>query len=146
MRTFLAMSLAAAFALPVSGAVIPKQNKGNDVTVAVSYKGKGPVDATHEVWVFLFDTPAIGQGVRPLSVQTIKKSGESSTFRNVAQDPVYIAVAYDEKGDYDGNVAPPPSGAPIAYYSLDGKPVASPVKTAGGAKIAVSFSDAVRMQ
>ena len=146
MRTLLAMSLAAAFAFPVSGAVILKQNKGNDVTVAVTYKGKGPVDATHEIWVFLFETSAIGQGVRPLAVQSIKKSGDVATFSKVTQDPVYVAVAYDEKGNYDGNTAPPPPGTPIAYYIVDGKTVASPVKTAGGAKIKVSFSDGVRMK
>ncbi len=146
MRTLVAMSLAAAFTLPVSGAVIPKQNKGNDLTVAVTYKGKGPVDATHEIWVFLFDTAAIGQGVRPLSAQTIKKSGDAATFKNVTQDPVYVAVVYDEKGDYDGNSAPPPAGTPIAYYNVEGKPVASPIKTAGGAKIRMSFSDSLRMQ
>jgi hypothetical protein len=146
MRTLLALSLAAAVALPVSGAVIPKQNKGNDVSVTVSYTGKGPVDTTHEIWVFLFDTAAIGQGVRPLAVQTIKKSGETTTFKNVTQDPVYVAAVYDEKGNYDGNTAPPPSGTPIAYYNVEKKPVASPVKTAGGAKIKVSFSDALRMQ
>jgi hypothetical protein len=146
MRTLLAITLAAAFALPVSGAVIPKQGKSNNVSVAVTYAGKGAVDATHEVWVFLFDTPAIGQGVRPLSVMTIKKSGETATFRNVTQDPVYVAVAYDCKGDYDGNLAPPPAGTPIAYYIVDGKPTASPIKTTGGAAIKLTFSDRTRMQ
>lgn len=146
MRTLVAISLAAAFTLPVSGAIIPKQAKGNDVTVAVTYKGKGPVDATHEIWVFLFDTAAIGQGVRPFSVATIKKSGDAATFKNITQDPVYVAVAYDEQGDYDGNTAPPPTGTPIAYYNVEGKPVASPVKTAGGATIRVSFSDSFRMR
>jgi hypothetical protein len=146
MRTLLAITLAAAFALPVSGAVIPKQSKGNIVSVAVTYAGKGAVDATREIWVFLFDTPAIGQGVRPLSVTTIKKSGETATFRNVTQDPVYVAVAYDDKGAYDGNLAPPPPGMPIAYYIVDGKPTASPIKTTGGATIKLTFSDRTRMQ
>lgn len=144
------MLLAAAFAasvtLPISGAVIPRQPKGHEVSVAAAYTGKGAVDATHEIWVFLFATPNIGQGVRPLAVHTVKKSGDAVTFRNVTQDPVYVAVAYDEKGDYDGNTAPPPSGAPIAYYTVDGKRVAAPVKTAGSAKVKLTFSDALRMQ
>jgi hypothetical protein len=129
---------------PAAGAVIPIQPRGREVSVTVTYTGKGPVDATHEIWVFMFDTPNIGQGVRPLSVVRIKKSGDVATFRNVKQESVYVAV--DEKGDYDGNLAPPPAGTPIAYYTVDGKPIATPVKTAGGAKITLTFSDAIRMQ
>src|SRR5262245_8875962 len=98
MRTVLAVALAVGITAPLSGAVILKQSKANEISVAVAYTGKGAVDSTHEIWVFLFDTPSIGQGVRPLVVQTIKKSGDATVFRNVTHDPVYIAVAYDEKG------------------------------------------------
>jgi len=130
----------------VSAAVIPAQMKGSDVSVTVTYTGKGPVDATHEIWVFLFDTPSIGAGARPLSAQTITKSGGAAVFKAVTTDPVYIAVAYDEKGDYDGNAGPPPNGTPIAMYGADAKGVAGPLKTAGGAKVKLSFNDARRMQ
>ena len=78
--------------------------------------------------------------------QTIKKSGEATVFKGVMQDPVYVAVAYDEKGDYDGNAAPPPPGTPVLTYSVDGKGTSAPVKTAGGVKIKLSFSVAQRMQ
>jgi len=145
MRTVLILALVAGITAPMSGAVILKQPKANEVAVTVAYSGKGAVDTTHEIWVFLFDTPNIGQGVRPLAVQTIKKSGDATTFRNVTHDPVYVAVAYDDKGDYDGNLAPPPTGTPIAYYTVASKPTAAPVKTAAGAKINLTFSDTLRM-
>lgn len=145
MRTVLALALAVGITAPISGAVILKQPKTNEVSVTVAFSGKGAVDATHEIWVFLFDTPNIGQGVRPLAVQTIKKSGETTIFRNVIQDPVYVSVAYDDKGDYDGNLAPPPKGTPIAYYTVGSKATAAPVKTAASAKIMLTFNDATRM-
>jgi hypothetical protein len=128
-----------------SGAVIPYQAKSADVSVTVAYTGKAPVDDTHEIWVFLFDSPAISKGATPILVQAIKKSGGVATFKGVAVDPVYVAVAYDEKGDYDGNAGPPPTGAPISIYSTDGKGTPAPVKTAGGAKVKLSFNDSRRM-
>jgi hypothetical protein len=118
--------------------------KGGEVLVTVTYTGKGPVDATHEIWVFLFDsTPA--RGVTPLMTQTLRKSGDTAVFKGVTHDPAYVAVAYDHAGDYDGTAGPPPVGTPIAYYSTDGKN-AAPLKTAGGAKIKISFNETRRMQ
>jgi hypothetical protein len=145
MRKLLALAmLVAGFTSATSAAVIPFQMKGGEVSVTVSYTGKGPVDATHEIWVFLFDS-APSRHVRPLMIQTIKKSGDTAVFKGVTHDPSYVAVAYDEVGDYDGSAAPPPAGTPIAYYSSDGK-TASPLKTAGGAKIKISFNETRRMQ
>ena len=35
------------------------------VKVTVHYKGKGKVDASHKIWVWVFDTPNIGPGAMP---------------------------------------------------------------------------------
>jgi hypothetical protein len=145
MRKLLAVAiLVTGVTSSTSAAVIPFQMKGGQVDVTVAYTGKGPVDATHEIWVFLFDT-APARHAKPLMTQTIKRSGDTAVFKGVTQDPSYVAVAYDEVGDYDGTAAPPPIGTPIAYYSTDGK-TASPLKTAGGAKIKISFNDTRRVQ
>jgi hypothetical protein len=147
MRTLLGTSvLVTALIAPSSAAVLPAQMKGSDVSVTVAYTGKGAVDATHAIWVFLFDTPNIAAGARPIIAQAVTKSGGATVFKGITQDPVYVAVAYDDKGGYDGNAGPPPAGTPIAFYSVDGKGTTAPVKTAGGAKIKLTFSDARRMQ
>jgi hypothetical protein len=75
----------------------------------------------------------------------VRRGGAPATFKNVATDPVHIAVANDEKGDYDGNAGPPPPGTPIAMYSTDGKAV-SPVKPGKAGKVKVSFDESRRMR
>jgi uncharacterized protein (DUF2141 family) len=121
----------------------PMAQAAGDVAVTVTYKGKGKVDATHEVWVFLFETPDLGDSARPIANQTVTKNGGTATFTKVAVEPVYIAVVYDEKGDYDGNLGPPPAGSPIGIYSTDGKTLA-PVKPGAGAKVKLTFDDTRR--
>jgi hypothetical protein len=118
--------------------------RAGDLTVTASYTGKGAVDETHEIWVFLFDSPQVTAASKPITSMTIKKSGGSATFKNVAQDTVYVLLAYDVKGDYDGTAGPPPPGTPIGSYSTDGK-APSPVKPAAGAKVKATFDDSRRM-
>jgi hypothetical protein len=118
--------------------------RAGDLTVTASYSGKGNVDATHEIWVFLFDTPNVNSGSQPVATQALTKNGGVATFKNVAQDTVYILMAYDDKGTYDGNAGPPPAGTPVGMYTKDGK-VPAPVKPGPGAKIKTAFDDSRRM-
>ena len=142
MRKILITSLTAiAVAAVVSAA--PALRAG-DVNVTVTYKGKGPVDDTHEIWVFLFDTPTVDAQSQPVMTATVKKSGGTATFKNVTQDTVYVRMAYDEKGTYDGLTGPPPPGTPIGMYSIDGK-TAAPIKPGRAAKVKVTFDDSRRM-
>ena len=112
-----------------------------DVVVTVTYTGKGKVDDTHEILVFLFDQPTPTEGSIPLAVQTTTKSGGTVTFKDVAINPVYVVMVYDEQANYAGD-APPPPGAPIGSYQKDGKPIA--VTPGPDAKIKVSFDDSIR--
>jgi len=144
MRNLMALMIAvAALGASAAGAVVP-QAKPADLSVTVSYTGKGTVDEGHPIWVFLFDSPQIGAGSVPIMRQSVKKSGAAATFKAVTADPVYIAVAYDEKGGYDGDSGPPPSGAPVSIYSTDGKGTPAPVKPTD--KVKLSFDDSRRMQ
>ena len=120
-----------------------KPAASGDVSVTVTYTGKAKVDDTHEIWVFLFADPNIGAGSQPLTVQAVKKSGGTATFKGVKQDPVYVAVAFDEKGDYDGTAGPPPPGTPIALHGKDG--VTTAVKPGPTGKVKISFDDSRRM-
>jgi len=124
-----------------SAAVLPRFAPAGDIVVTVTYTGKGKVDDTHEILVFLFDHPTPVAASEPLAKQVTTKSGGTVTFKDVAQDPVYVTVVYDEAANYDGN-SPPPVGAPISSYQKDGKPI--PVKPGPTAKIKVSFDDSRR--
>ena len=116
--------------------------QGADLTVTVSYTGKGPVDEKNDVLVFLFDHPEPTGDSRPLAVQAVTKNGGVATFKGVTTPTVYVIAVYDEKANYDGKSGPPPAGSPIATYSKGGKPV--PVEPAKTPKVAFKFGDANR--
>jgi len=120
----------------------------NNVSVTVNYTGKGTVDPGHAILVFLFSDPNIGAQSTPLgSPQIIEKNGGTATFKDVSASPVYIAVVYNEKGDYTGVGGPPPVGTPVALYSKDPKDPSSPaLAVTPGPKttVKVAFSDARR--
>ena len=129
---------------------VPKQQQmltaANDVKVTVKYTGKGMVDATHRVFVWLFTTPDIGPGSIPIDEQSLEKNGTAVTFKNVSANPVYIAIAYDEKGGFSGG-GPPPVGSPVTFYGAKGpqdKP--APVVPGPKAVVVVTLTDVQRMQ
>jgi hypothetical protein len=118
--------------------------ESGQLKVTVDYKGSGSVDATHEIFVWVFDNPNIGADSVPIANDVLTTNGGTLTFSGLPKE-VYLAAAYDEKGDYDGTSGPPPTGTPITIYGDMG--VAKAVVT-GGADTAVSvtFDDTVRMQ
>ena len=136
--TVAAILLTAAFTQPLAA-----RDTAGTVKVTVNYKGKGNVDASHKLWVFLFDTPNIGPGSMPIDMTSIERNGAEAVFQNVAGDKVYIAVAFDESGSMMGD-APPPTGSPVGILAgPDGAPSAV---TPGDAKGAVlNFDDTIRM-
>ena len=119
------------------------QTQTGEITVAATYKGKGTVDATHEILVFLFDHPDPTADSMPMSMQSITKNGGSVTFKGLSTTtPVYIIMVYDEKANYDGQSGPPPEGHPIGSYNKAGKPIA--VTPGANVKIAASFDESRR--
>lgn len=138
--------LAAAAAQPnsaVNAAPLAAHVTAGTVTVTVTYQGKGKVDASHKLWVWLFDSPNIGAGSMPLDQIAIDTNGADAVFENVAGDKVYIAVAFDEQGAMMGD-APPPSGTPIGVLmGADGAP--SGVTPGGKTPVLVTFDDSQRM-
>src|SRR5262245_55383941 len=82
------------------------------VKVTLHYKGKGKVDASHKLWVWIFDTPNIGPGAAPIDQASIDKNDSEVVFDGVAPSTVWIAVAFDEQGVMAGD-GPPPTGSPI---------------------------------
>jgi hypothetical protein len=113
------------------------------VKITVTYKGKGTVDTSHKIWVWLFDTPNIGPGSMPIDQVALDKNGTDAVFENVAGDKVYVAVAFDEKGVMAGD-GPPPTGTPIGILmGPDGAP--GGVTPGGKDPVALNFDDTIRM-
>ena len=61
-------------------------------------------------------------------------------FKEVSATPVYIFVAFDSKGGYDGRSSAPPAGIPTSLYGKAAKGPAVAVK-AGGPAVKVTFDD-----
>jgi hypothetical protein len=113
------------------------------VKVTIHYTGKGRVDASHKLWVWVFDSPNIGPGSMPLDQISIDKNDTDAVFQGVGIDKVYIAAAFDESGSMMGD-APPPTGTPIGILSGDN---GAPIPVTSGAKdaVALTFNDNFRM-
>ena len=86
----------------------------------MTYKGKGTVDSSHKLWVYLFDSPNIGAGTMPIGQLALEKNGTDAVFDSVAGDKVYVAVAFDESGAMMGD-GPPPTGSPIGILMGPGR-------------------------
>ena len=113
------------------------------LAVTVQYKGAGTVDKTHQIFVWVFDTPDINENSVPITVDQATSNDATLSFSGLPKT-VYLAAAYNEKGTYDGTQGPPPSGTPVTIYGGMGTAIGVPT---GGdeAKVTVSFDDSVRM-
>jgi len=110
-----------------------------DLPVTVTYKGKGAVDGTHKLFVWLFDNPDITSNSRPVSSLSATKNGETLMFKNVTTSPVYVFAVYDTTGNYDGVSGPPPAGVPSSPYRASAKGAPAPVTP--GTSIRFTFDD-----
>jgi hypothetical protein len=131
---------------PSARAEQTKPAADSSVNVTVKYTGKGTVDAKHRLWVWLFDTPKIDVGAIPIAEMSIDKNGGTAAFTSVGAAQVYVAIAYDEGGGFQGQ-APPPPGSPIALYGAKG-PDDPPMAVTPGpkGKVNVVLTDAQRFK
>ena len=127
----------------VTAAPIEARVAAGTVTVRVNYKGKGTVDGSHRVWIWLFGSPDIGPNSMPIAELSVTKNGEVAIFEGVGAEKVWIAAAYDEKGEMFGQ-APPPSGTPVGVFlGADGAPAG--VTTGAKSATVLMFDDSFRM-
>ena len=112
------------------------------VKITVHYTGKGTVDASHKLWVWLFDNPNIGAGSVPIDQTSLDVNGSDAMFAAVAPGEVWVAVAFDENGTMAGD-GPPPTGTPIGILMKDGKPVS--VVPGDNGIATLKFDDTLRM-
>jgi hypothetical protein len=137
--------LAGAVLAPFMASAQDKPAETGNLAVSIQYTGKGTVDREHRIWIWVFDTPSISANSTPLQTGDLAENGGTYRFVGLPKE-VYLAMAYDEKGGYDGTAAPPPPGTPIAIYGAAAGGAASPVPTGGDdAVLKTSFDDSVRM-
>jgi hypothetical protein len=140
--TVVAFTLFAAIAL---AAQAPAPAAGGDVKVTVTYKGKGAVDAAHDILVFLFTDPKIDATSQPIAVRSVKENGGTATFSAITANPVYVVAVYDEKDNYDGRSGPPPDGTPLATYKVPAsKDLPAAVVPGAKGAIKMTFDDTRR--
>ena len=111
-----------------------------DIAVTLTYKGKGTVDANHQLIAWLFSDPNITSGSRPVATLSTTKNGETLVFKEVGSAPLYVFAAFDSKGGYDGRSGPPPPGIPTGLYAKVAKGPATAVK-AGEPAVKLPFDD-----
>lgn len=117
--------------------------RAGNVKVTLHYTGKGTVDASHKIWVWIFDSPQISAQSSPIDQMAVDKNDSDVVFEGVAPGQVWIAAAFDEQGAMSGD-APPPTGTPIGLLlGANGQPAAV---TPGEKGIAtLTFDDSIRM-
>jgi len=117
----------------------PGKPAATDLAVTVTYKGKGTVDASHQLIAWLFSEPTITSNSRPIATMTSARNGDTLTFKDVPATPVYLFVAFDQKGGYDGRSGPPPAGIPTSLYSA--VPKGPPTAVKAGSAVKLTFDD-----
>ena len=127
---------------PATAAPAPAgEDQALDVTV--TYSGKGEVSAKNEISIFLFTDPNITEASMPVAVGVVEENGGHFLFKNLPP-VVYIAVVYDDTGNYNRDSAPPP-GTPVMLYGMATGGAPEGVKPGKDAKVTVKFDDSNRM-
>jgi len=125
----------------------PKPAETRTLKAKMNYTGAGTVDDKHKIVLFVFDTPDFMQGgSMPIGSGSTSAKDGTVTVSDLSVSPIYVAVAYDPKGEYDGQSGPPPSGSSMGLYAkTPGTP--EPVKIEPGqtGEITVAFDDSAKM-
>jgi uncharacterized protein (DUF2141 family) len=125
----------------------PAATDAGKLKVTVEYKGQSAaVDKDHKIWIWVFDTPTITADSSPLAMGSLTENKTSYKFMALPKT-VYLAAAFDEKGGYDGNSGPPPSGTPVIVHGGAGPGSTATAISTGGEDtvVTITFDDTVRM-
>jgi uncharacterized cupredoxin-like copper-binding protein len=126
-----AVLLATAFAVAQAGRTIQAD---------ITYTGSGTVDASHKIYVALWDS-ANFDGGPPADTQSVESKTGTVIFKNVQTVPAYVTTAYDPTGKWDAQSSPP-SGSSLGMYGSK-PPTPEPITVEPGktVKIKVTFGD-----
>ena len=130
----------------LSAASIAAQTSADKRTVQVdvSYTGSGIVDASHKIYVALWDSADMSGGP-PAEVKSLDSKKGTVTFSSVQRVPAYVSAAYDPTGHWDAQT-PPPSGTSLGMYSKNPpNPDAIDVSPGKTVKVGITFNDVVKV-
>ena len=116
--------------------------------VNLHYTGAGTVDDKHLIFAFLFDSPDFMKGqAMPIAFQHTNSKDGVVTFSDLARSPVYVSVAYDPNGAYDGQSGPPPSGSSLGMYMVTpGEPGPIEIEPGKTTSVDLPFDDSYKMK
>ena len=113
------------------------------IQVDITYTGAGTVNASHKIYVALWESADMTAGP-PAAVKSLDTKKGTVTFSGV-QVPAYITTAYEPNGTWDAQ-SPPPSGTSLGVYAKN-PPTPLPIDVAPGktVKVSITFNDAVKV-
>jgi hypothetical protein len=112
--------------------------------VQLHYTGSGTVDATHKIFVALWDSPDFTGGP-PSEVKSTTSKDGTVTFSVGSKATVYTSCVFDSTGTWDG-ASGPPSGASVGMYSK-APPTPDPIAVTPQkvTKVTIGFDDTMKI-
>jgi len=114
------------------------------IQVDIDYTGSGIVNASHKIYVALWDSSDMSGGP-PVAVLSLNSKKGTVTFSDVQRVPAFVSAAQDPTGNWDAQ-SPPPSGSSLGMYSKN-PPTPQPIDVAPGktVKVTITFDDSVKV-
>jgi len=132
--------LCVTFAALVLAAVFAVAQTGGSIQVEIAYTGSGTVNASHKIYVALWDSADFSGGP-PVAVKSLDSKSGTVTFTDVQKGPAYVSTAYDPTGEWDAQ-SPPPSGSSVGMYSTNPPtPNSIEVKQGKITNVRIAFDD-----
>ena len=129
-----------AFAALVLATGFAVAQTGRTIQVDIAYTGSGTVNASHKIYVALWDSADFSGGP-PVAVKSLDSKNGTVTFTDVQKVPAYVSAAYDPTGKWDAQ-SPPPSGSSLGMYSTNPPtPTSIEVEQGKTAKVKMAFDD-----
>jgi hypothetical protein len=138
------LSLFPVLAQTSSGSKAP----GSTLEVHVNYTGAGSVDQAHKIYVVLWDSPDFvkpsSNDMAPFAVATLSSKSGATNFKDIEKNPVYVSMAYDPTGNWQGD-SQPPVGTSLGLYGKE-PGVPAPVRLEPGktTKISATLDDSFK--
>ncbi len=114
------------------------------IQVDIDYTGSGIVNASHKIYVALWDSSDMSGGP-PVAVLSLNSKKGTVTFSDVQRVPAFVSAAHDPTGNWDAQ-SPPPSGCSLGMYSKNPpNPQAIDVARGKTVKVTITFDDSVKV-